>query len=146
MRGLTIRLAAVITIIIGGCIKSATTPGPGPTPQVGTSAAQGVRGQVTIGPMCPVQSATNPCPDRPYVATILIRDVNGGSVTTTRSSADGRYQVGLPPGTYFVVPQRHQSTPGGPVDVYPVPQDSILATVDAGVWDVVDLKYDSGIR
>jgi hypothetical protein len=106
------------------------TPTPGPA---GTS---GIAGTVTIGPTCPVQRIDSPCPDRPYEAQITIWQ-GGVKVAETRSAADGKYFVELPPGSYRVVGESPGTLPRGSE------QDAV---VEARVITAVDLQYDSGIR
>jgi hypothetical protein len=114
-----------LTPLIGRCV-----PG---TP------ASGIQGVVTRGPLCPVQTDIQPCPDEPYRATIVFRDVDGNEVARIASaSSDGRYRVALAPGAYTVVPVN----PEGPFP-HASPQS---ATVEAGRFTVVNIVYDTGIR
>ena len=102
-------------------------------------AGSGVRGVVTLGPLCPVQREDWPCPDRPFVATLVLRDASGSEVDRVTSGLDGSYQLAAAPGAYVLDPQRvdGQLLPhAGPID----------ATVEAGAWTTVDVAYDSGIR
>lgn len=101
--------------------------------------ASGVDGRVLIGPICPVMRADEPCPDRPFAATIVVRDAGGRDVATVRSGADGRFRVALPPGGYTLVPL--SPNPGTPP--YASPQ---LAAVEPGRYTFVTVRYDSGIR
>jgi hypothetical protein len=99
----------------------------------------GIRGYVTIGPQCPVVQEDSPCPDAPYAATIVIEDEDGDEVAGVTSGEDGRFEVGLDPGTYTLVPQ--QPNAGGP------PQASEeQVEVVAGEYTDVLIQYDSGIR
>jgi hypothetical protein len=65
----------------------------------------GIEGNVTIGPMCPVERIDSPCPDQPYAATIVIKDASGKEVARAHSAGDGRFRVALKPGSYTLVPQ-----------------------------------------
>jgi hypothetical protein len=96
----------------------------------------GIDGSVTLGPMCPVERADSPCPDRPYAARITIwRD--GTLVLETRSGDDGRFRALLPPGTYRVVGESESALPRGSEET---------VTVDEGRLTPVQIRFDSGIR
>ena len=88
--------------------------------------------------MCPVMTPDNPCPDRPYAAALVIRDAHGQEVCTTQSGVDGLFQVGLPPGSYEIVPVNGAA---GLPYASPVP-----VTVEPGQFTEALVSYDSGIR
>jgi hypothetical protein len=99
----------------------------------------GVRGVVTLGPLCPVVREDQPCPDRPFEATLVLRDGGGNEVGRATSGADGRYEIAAAPGRYTLEPQ--------PVDGRPLPfAGPIAVTIEAGAWATVEVAYDSGIR
>ncbi|MFN8638530.1 MAG: hypothetical protein U0360_03530 [Dehalococcoidia bacterium] len=110
--------------------------------QGGTAAAgaiTGIDGAVTLGPTCPVQKADSPCPDRPYVATLVVKTALGQTVTTIRSDAAGKFSLDLPPGKYVIEPQLANSARlpfAAPLDV----------SVPAGGRAAVTIAYDTGIR
>lgn len=114
-------------------IRLRTAPAPDP---VGLS---GVRGLVTIGPMCPVMRADQPCPDQPYQATLVVRDASGREVARVQSSGDGAYALPLPPGTYVMDPL----TPSA--SRLPIASRRTFE-VTASTWTVLDISFDSGIR
>ncbi|HEY8989360.1 MAG TPA: carboxypeptidase-like regulatory domain-containing protein [Candidatus Limnocylindrales bacterium] len=98
----------------------------------------GIAGQALAGPTCPVVQPGSSCNDRPVAgATILIRDAGGTVVAQVVTDANGRFQVGLPPGPYRVEPQPVQGLIGtaGTIDV----------TVGAA-FETVRIGYDTGIR
>lgn len=97
----------------------------------------GLKGFVTIGPLCPGHDRSGgPCPDKPYEATITIwRD--GKEVGHARSDPQGRFMVELPAGTYKVV--------GESPRIYPR-SDPQAATVIGGQTTFVEIKYDTGMR
>jgi hypothetical protein len=104
---------------------------------LGPDAAQGIDGLVLLGPICPVQTEANPCPDQPYAATIVVEDEGGGRITTLHSGEDGRFRVGLAPGRYRLVPESGNPLPSaGEQDV----------EVPAGTWVDLTVGYDTGIR
>ena len=98
----------------------------------------GIQGKVLLGPMCPVQRAESPCPDRPIEADITVTGSDGKTVASGRSGADGTYRISLSPGTYTVTAKR----PGSGFGVgKPVSVD-----VPAGTFVHLSLLVDSGIR
>lgn len=66
------------------------------------AAASGIRGVVLLGPQCPVVQEGSPCPDKPFEGTVAVTTVPGRLVGTTRSGADGRFEIRVDPGTYQV--------------------------------------------
>lgn len=105
-------------------------------PPVGASGVQGV---VTLGPLCPVLRADQPCPDRPFEATLLLLDLGGREVARTDSASDGLYRIAAPGGSYTLVPQ--------PAGGRPLPAASAVPiTISADGWATVNVAYDSGIR
>jgi hypothetical protein len=84
-----------------------------------------------------VQRIDSPCPDRPFVADIVVLDSSGKRVASVSSGADGRFRIALPPGSYTLSPQ-HRSTP-------PSARDQTVA-VAARTFTAVTITYDSGIR
>jgi hypothetical protein len=101
----------------------------------------GIEGEVSIGPMCPVERPDRPCPDKPFEASIEIQNQdNQGSQLTGRSGKDGRFRVKLTPGKYKLAPIT--PNPGAPPHA-PPPQS---VTVESGKYTHVTIRYDSGIR
>jgi hypothetical protein len=66
------------------------------------AAASGIRGVVLLGPQCPVVQEGSPCPDKPFEGTVAVTTVSGRLVGTTRSRADGEFEIQVDPGTYLV--------------------------------------------
>jgi hypothetical protein len=100
--------------------------------------ASGIVGVVLIGPMCPVMTQDHPCPDQPYAASLVVRDALGHELCLTQSGLDGRFQVGLPPGWYELVPV------GGSDGLPYAASQSVVVTPDQ--FTEVTVSYDSGIR
>lgn len=81
-------LFTIFTILVTACI-------PMPTPAATDS---GIYGQVTVGPTCPVQQINNPCPDKPYQATLTILTTTDHSkVIQFQTDANGNFRVALAP-------------------------------------------------
>ncbi len=99
----------------------------------------GVRGLVTIGPICPVMQKGAPCPDLPFNATIVIEDGAGSEITRVRSGDDGIFEVSLDPGSYVLAPQ--SPNPGAPPNAS---EQAVEVVTDA--YTEVLIQYDSGIR
>ena len=118
------------------CAALALLAACGDTSLLGPDAAQGIDGLVLVGPQCPVQQDDVPCPDLALEATVEIW-TGGEFVTRVRSGIDGRFRVGLLPGSYELRPRSGNPFPSAsPLDV----------EVEADVWAVVTIRYDSGIR
>lgn len=103
------------------------------------TATSGITGLVLIGPMCPVVSIDEPCPDRPFVAKLIVRNAQGTAICTTASHEDGRFQIGLSPGAYVLDPQ--SGVPGGLTHAAPMP-----VTVEPNRYTDVTITFDSGLR
>ncbi len=118
------RTISSLTVLIGRC-----TP----------ATASGVQGRVTLGPLCGPQNALLPCPDRPYVATLLFLDLTGREVARLASGEDGRYAIALAAGSYTLVPLSPSSAslPRAASQRFEVLPGQVTA---------VDIAYDSGIR
>jgi hypothetical protein len=86
-----------------------------------------------------VMQVDEPCPDQPFAATLLIRDSQGRELCSVASGEDGRFQVGLPPGSYEAVPL------AGGASGLPYAAAQWVA-VAPGQFTEVIVSYDSGIR
>ena len=106
-------------------------------PVTSPPADTGIEGQVFIGPTCPVVQLNNPCPDRPYQATLSVLDSNHRKVVKFQTDANGSFHVALAPGAYIL----HPESPG----VMPVASEQPF-TVIAGQFTHLNITYDSGIR
>jgi len=100
----------------------------------------GIYGKVTLGPLNPVvregDESTN---EKPYQATIIVKDKNGShEVKRFSSGENGEFKVYLTPGTYLLDPLSKNSMPptGKPETV----------TVKLNEFTEVNITYDSGIR
>jgi hypothetical protein len=103
--------------------------------------ATGVRGTVTAGPTCPVE--TQPpdpaCAARPVAGAVLVfSDAGGTEVARATSAADGTFTVELAPGAYRLTPQSVDGLMGTPA--------AMDVVVEAGPPTEVQVSYDTGIR
>jgi hypothetical protein len=120
-------------IVLVGCAASGAQ-----VLEPGSSAGeQGIYGQATIGPMCPVIREGEACPDEPYQAAIVVENGQGRDVGHFQTGSDGRFRVELPPGDYVIVPR-----PGPGIEF--AGQQTV--TIGAGQWVEIAITYDSGIR
>ncbi len=124
------RLSALVAVALAlvACGASAAAP-----------IDSGIRGRVTVGPMCPVVQEGVPCPDRPLAATIRIRKPGGKVVATVRSGAEGRFRVRLAAGRYVLEPV----SPNAGAPPYAPP---VAVRVRAHAFSRISITYDSGIR
>ena len=102
----------------------------------------GIRGQVLLGPVCPVmKDPPDPqCADKPYATTIqVIRVGNPVSApfATVATDTQGNYSVSLPPGTYALQPKSGQ--------VFPRCETKEVTVVPSKILEV-NLSCDTGIR
>ena len=96
----------------------------------------GLLGVVRKGPIAPVCRVGQPC-DAPAQVTLVFSRV-GSDVSRTRSTADGRYRIALPPGYYAV---RTVERVG--IDRNISPRN---VHVRSGHFDRLDFSIDTGIR
>lgn len=83
-------LSAMLGVLASAC---------GGTAGAGSS---GIRGVVLLGPQCPVVQQGSPCPDLPFEGAVAVTNLSGRLVGTTRSGADGRFEIRVEPGTYVL--------------------------------------------
>ena len=109
------------------------------TSTIGASGgAAGIQGKVLLGPMCPVQQAGSPCPDKPIKSDITVTASDGKTVATGHSDESGTYRISLPPGSYTVTANRPGSGLGS--------GKPVMVEVPAGTYVHLNLLVDSGIR
>ncbi len=118
----------ILSVLLGACAGGA-----------GSAGDAGIRGLVTFGPTCPVQSAVSPCPDRP-LADMRVQVLHEGDVVADlQSGDDGTFTVPLDPGDYQV---RAIIEPGGP-GMFAKPVD---VRVTQHAFANVTVMVDTGIR
>ncbi|HEX6008571.1 MAG TPA: carboxypeptidase-like regulatory domain-containing protein [Actinomycetota bacterium] len=101
--------------------------------------SSGVRGQVLLGPTCPVVQEGNPCPDEPLGGVEVRALAAGGAIAEATSGEDGRFELELPPGRYMLEAVVDPDGPG----MFAKP---VAVTVTAGAFVEVVVPVDSGIR
>ncbi len=99
----------------------------------------GIDVQVLIGPMCPVMQAGQPCPDKPYQATLTVLGPGGNKILQFQTDEQGRYKAILPPGEYTLHPETPKGMP------LPIAGEQNFA-VEPHKFTQVVVNYDSGIR
>ena len=86
-------------------IAKRNAAGSGPPPPPASGGQEGIRGNVLLGPICPVERAPpNPqCADRPYQTRLAVTTVDQARVIKEfGSDAKGIFSIELPPGEYAI--------------------------------------------
>jgi len=123
----------LLIFLLSAC---APTAAPGSTP-TSMPAGSGIEGHITIGPMCPVVQINNPCPDKPYQATLTVLTTDKRKIMQFQTDASGYFYVALAPGEYILHPESPNGMPHA---------NDIAFSVVRGQYTRVDVVYDSGIR
>lgn len=118
-------LTGILIILLATCSAQ-------PTPT-----NSGVRGQVFIGPLCPVVQIGQECPDQPYQATLTVNSPTGERVVQVQTDEQGRFNIALAPGDYMLHPEAPNALPFA--------QDTPF-TVTESTFTELSITYDSGIR
>lgn len=108
-------------------------------PNGASTVETGIRGQILLGPTCPVVPANDDghCADKPYGATVNVETPDGIFVKSFTSNENGDFYVRLSPGAYVFLPISS--------GVYPKSKP-ITVNVQEGVVNTVNIYFDSGIR
>jgi hypothetical protein len=114
-----------------------------PAESTGTPAQHGrLSGAVTIGPNCPVQSETNPCPTQPsaYAARkiLIYTETKSTLLFTVDIDSQGLYVIDLVPAKYTV-----DLKPSGIDHTSDLPK---VVEIKANTITVLDVNIDTGIR
>jgi hypothetical protein len=125
-------------------MASATPSPPTATPALPANDVGFLEGQVTIGPLSPVERVGVPTPTpSPAVCTswgLAIYDPSGQTlVTSLRFQPDCSYRVALKPGSYSVH-QSQQQAVGGSKNL------PAAVTIESGKTVRLDISIDTGIR
>lgn len=115
-----------LVILLGACSPVSPTP-----------ADSGIRGKVSIGPVCPVVQAGMDCDDKPYQASFTVLTTKGKEVTHFQSDANGIFAIALSPGDYILRPESPNGLPYAAEQTF-----SVLA----GQFTQLIVSFDSGIR
>jgi hypothetical protein len=135
-RALFIMVLVIVTIAIAVALNGGGIPA-GPA---GANAT--LTGNVSIGPLCPVEPCTIPRDQLLAVYTarpISIAVPGGPIIASVVADPDTGYTVSLKPGTYTVVDIRHQGI-GGSRDLPRV------VTLRSGETVWLNISIDTGIR
>ena len=128
-------VVAVVVLAIGiGAYYSANTLTPSPAGK-GT-----LEGQVSIGPICPVERPDNPCKPSPeaYAARKMIVSKGGAKVATVDIDSNGHYSVQLDAGTYTIDINR--------IGIDRSPELPKQIQIKTGETIKLDISIDTGIR
>jgi hypothetical protein len=132
-----IAFIAIIALFLWGAASPTSAPS-GSTPP----ANEGIlKGQVLLGPTCPVEQ--NPplpgCAPKPYATTILVYFANDNTkpYAAFATDASGTFSAALPAGAYVV-----QAAGGSPLPRC----GSTEVTLTAGMTATTTLSCDTGIR
>lgn len=91
-----------------------------------------------MGPICPVQTYPNSCPDEPFSALFHVFDEAGTEVTTFQSDEQGHFRVELSPGEYNIIVDESVA--------FLQRQQSKKVIVSENEFTSVTLLFDTGIR
>jgi hypothetical protein len=129
-------LVAAVLVTASACGTSAATPGSAEH----TGHPSGLRGLVTLGPVCPVQAAERPCHDHPASASVTVT-LNGSEqvVESVTTGSSGRFSFALQPGRYVVRFRLQNWLPGAR-------EQQHVVTVQHGRFSELAVRFDSGIR
>lgn len=100
-------------------------------------------GAVSIGPICPVERAGEPCapsPDLFAQVRLLVHSATGRRLARVDLDGSGRYRVELPAGSYLVKLEHRLGIDRGAGERFRAVQ------VAAGETMVLDFAIDTGIR
>jgi hypothetical protein len=105
--------------------------------QEAAPADSGLEGQVFLGPVCPLVTPGQECPDQPYQAMLTVNSSDGRTITRVQTDQQGRFRLALQPGQYVLHPES--------TNAMPYTGDQAF-TVAAGRFTQLFVTYDSGIR
>jgi hypothetical protein len=133
VRSIRVLILLVLGAATVACATSGTRPG---------ALDSGVQGVIAVGPSCPVQPATLPCPDQP-LADVDLTVIRQGSTTVVggaRSDAKGRFRIPLAPGAYVL--NRAEPSNGA----VPASARARPFLIYAHTFTELRMTFDSGIR
>jgi len=134
---MTARRAIALLLLLAACSGGNTPTAPLPAQATGRLA-----GVVTIGPNCPVESATMPCPTPPgaYAArkVLVYNETRTTLLFTVDIDSQGLYVIDLAPGKYTVDVKK-----AGIDRASGVPA---VVEIKANTVTKLDISIDTGIR
>ena len=121
-------LASALLFTLSACGLAPATPG------------TGIRGQVLLGPLCPVEVEGQPCPDQPYATRLVVTTVDGArELKQFSSNVDGGFLVNVPAGEYAI-----RSAAAAEVLPYCATNETVI--VRPGGYTEAIVYCDTGIR
>jgi hypothetical protein len=133
-----VKRAAIVLILISLACSGKKSP----TDPLAEAPRGTLSGTVTIGPNCPVETPTNPCPPPPgaYAARkVLVETADASKVLyTVDIDEHGFYRIDLIVGAYTVDLQKAGIDRSGDVPA--------KVTITRGVATVLNINIDTGLR
>lgn len=138
----------MLVLLLGGLLSlaacesdTATRPerAPASATDIPPTGPSGIEGTVVRGPMCPVFTEENPCPDEPFSALFHVLDTEGNGVAKFLTTAEGWFHLPLAPGDYVIIPDA--SAP-----LMDPPSQQVTVVVPRGAFASLTLSFDTGIR
>jgi hypothetical protein len=120
-------------LLLAGLLSAATACAGG---SVAPSERGTVSGIVLSAPSCPVERSGTPCPPRVVPGAEVTARHGAATVSRVRAGADGRFTIGLEPGSYTIVARAGGgigSTASADVTVAPGRTADVTLTVDSGI-------------
>jgi hypothetical protein len=99
-----------------------------------------------MGPMCPVATSVNPCPDIGWVGEIKFTAVSGATTVIAKTDKTGKFAIALPPNSYGIALVGPNPMDGGAYETLPAFHGPTTATVGAGQAVNLEFAVDTGIR
>jgi len=131
------RAAILLAVIALACSGRNSPTDPAASAPRGT-----LSGTVTIGPNCPVETTSNPCPTPPgaYAARkVLVETADASKVLyVVDIDEHGFYRIDLVPGAYTIDLQKVGIDRSGDVPA--------KVTITQGVATVLNINIDTGLR
>ncbi|SRR6266508_1385394 len=131
-------LVATTLVLVGGGILIL---------RAGQVPDSGVRGTVTVGPLCPGPPRPT-CPDAPLPGAPLEIVRDGRVVARATSDTKGAFTVYLSPGRYVIRPVSFNPPTGPHATIGSRTLDGVSRTVvvESHTLSTVSIGYDTGIR
>jgi hypothetical protein len=104
-----------------------------------TKRPSGVVVRTVVDKGCPTHPAGTSCPVVPVVAQVIVLDTGNAVAARVTTDSDGRARIALRPGRYLLRAERLGTQLNPRTGPEPV-------TVTDGVFKMVTLQFDSGVR